>query len=77
MNFELKSDFVTVKFDVAEDSVLPLHPEIIRNIHMKNLMQTLKNKINPNVRCTVVGHNLPPPPNKLNDCTDFTRHNVQ
>lgn len=50
VNFEVKFDFVAAKFDVAEDSVLPLHPEIIRNIHVKNLMLTLINKINPNVR---------------------------
>lgn len=59
MNFELKSDFVTVKFDVAEDFVLPLHPEIIRNIHMKNLMQTLKNKINPNCKMQSGGTQSP------------------
>ena len=50
VKFEIKFDFVAAKFDVAEDSVLPLHPEIIRNIHVKNLMLTLINKINPNVR---------------------------
>lgn len=50
VNFEIKFDFVAAEFDVAEDSVLHLHPEIIRNIHMKNLMLTLINKINPNVR---------------------------
>lgn len=50
VNFEIKFDFVAAEFDVAEDSVLSLHPEIIRNIHMKNLKLTLINKINPNVR---------------------------
>jgi hypothetical protein len=50
---------VTVKFDVAEDFVLPLHPEIIRNIHMKNLMQTLKNKINPNCKMQSGGTQSP------------------
>ena len=62
VNFAIKFDFVAAKFDVAEDSVLPLHPEIIRNIHMNNLMLTLKNKINRNVSCAVGGQNLPPFP---------------
>lgn len=34
VNCEIKFDFVAAKFDVAEDSVLPLPPEIIRNIGM-------------------------------------------
>jgi len=50
VNFEIRFDSVAAEFDVAEGSVLPLHPEIIRNIRMKNLMLTLINKINPNVR---------------------------
>jgi len=67
VNFEIKFDFVAAKFDVAEDSVLPLHPEIIKNIHVKNLMLNLINKINTNVRCAVGGHNLPCSPNELNE----------
>lgn len=63
VNFEIKFDFVAAKFDVAEDSALPLHPEIVRNIHVKNLMLTLINKINPRVRRTIGRHNLPPSPN--------------
>jgi hypothetical protein len=49
VNFEIKFDFVAAKFDVVEDSVLPLHPEIIRYIHMKNLMLTLRNKKTQNI----------------------------
>jgi hypothetical protein len=62
VNCEIKFDFVAAKFDVAEDSVLPLHPEIIRNIHMKNLMLTLRNKINQNIRRHVEADNLLPIP---------------
>jgi len=29
VNFEIKFDFVAAKFDVAEDSVLPLHPFVL------------------------------------------------
>ena len=49
VNFEIKFDFVAAKFDVVEDSVLPLHPEIVRYIHMKNLMLTLRNKKTQNI----------------------------
>jgi len=53
VNFVIKFDFAAAKFDVAEDSVLPLHPETIRNIHMKNLTLTLilKNKPKCTMRC--------------------------
>lgn len=29
VNFEIKFDFVAAKFDVVEDSVLPLHPFVL------------------------------------------------
>lgn len=76
VNLEIKFDSVAAKFDVAEDSVLPLHPEIIRNIHVNKLKLTLINKINPNLRCAVGGHNHPPPPMNLMTVPDGTWHNV-